>query len=53
MQSDDMNVEDCDSSIPQEFNVKKDSTKDLLTIFLDLVTVKFKQNGDTETVKGR
>ena len=53
MQDDDENVDDRDRSVPQEFNVKKDSTKDLLTIFSDLVNVKFKQNGYFETVRGR
>jgi hypothetical protein len=55
MQGDDENDDDRDDSVPQEFNVKKDSTKDLLTIFSDLVTVKFKRNGDLdmETVRGR
>lgn len=46
--------DDRDRYIPQEYNVKKDSTKDLLTVFSDLVTVKFRQqNGDVETAKGR
>jgi hypothetical protein len=53
MQGDDEN-DDREFSIPQQLNVKKDSTKDLLTIFSDLVTVKFKRNSaDMETVRGR
>ena len=56
IQSDDENDDENDNPIPQEFNVKKESTKDLLTVFSDLVTVKFKRNGegmDLETVRGR
>lgn len=55
MQDDEGNADasDREFSVPQELNVKKDSTKDLLTIFSDLVTVKFKRNEDEETVKGR
>lgn len=42
------------AEIPENLNVKKERAKDLLTIFSDLVTVKFKHAGDEdETVKGR
>jgi hypothetical protein len=39
--------------IPVELRVKKDSTKDLLTIFSARVTVNFKKGENTETVSGR
>ncbi|KAF8488723.1 hypothetical protein F5888DRAFT_1639060 [Russula emetica] len=38
-------------SVPLE--VKKETTKDLLTVFSDLIVVKFKKNESYETVKGR
>ncbi|KAF8222274.1 hypothetical protein L208DRAFT_994729, partial [Tricholoma matsutake] len=38
---------------PTKLSVKKDSTKDLLTIFLDIVTVQFKKKDAVETVRGR
>ncbi|KAF8229373.1 hypothetical protein L208DRAFT_1073781, partial [Tricholoma matsutake] len=38
---------------PPELHVKKDSMKDLSTIFLDLVTVQFTRGSVVETVKGR
>ncbi|KAH9000751.1 hypothetical protein EDB83DRAFT_2324577 [Lactarius deliciosus] len=39
--------------IPPQLGVKKGLTKDLLTIFLDLIVVKFKKNEGYETVKGQ
>ncbi|KAH9028422.1 hypothetical protein EDB83DRAFT_2319538 [Lactarius deliciosus] len=39
--------------IPPQLGVKKGLTKDLLTIFSDLIVVKFKKNEGYETVKGR
>jgi hypothetical protein len=39
--------------IPDTLIVKKDTTKDLLTIFSDRLTVKFKKGGITKAVKGR
>jgi hypothetical protein len=39
--------------IPVELQVKKDSTKDLQTIFSARVTVNFKKGETTETVSGR
>jgi hypothetical protein len=41
------------AEIPTLLPVKKDSTKDLLTIFSDRVTVKFKSGETFETIKGR
>ena len=38
---------------PAELFVKKDTTKDLLTIFSDIVTVQFKKKDAVETVRGR
>jgi hypothetical protein len=53
-QNDGGNIEDRDQSIPQEFHVKKDSTKDLLTVFSDIKTVTFKNGDKMETpVRGR
>ena len=49
-------LEDCHIiKAPTEVSVKKDTTKDLLMIFSDIVTVQFKKKigGATETVKGR
>ncbi|KAH9015244.1 hypothetical protein EDB83DRAFT_2321314 [Lactarius deliciosus] len=39
--------------IPPQLGVKKGLTKDLLTIFSDLIVVKFKKNEGYKTVKGR
>jgi hypothetical protein len=39
--------------IPTELTVKKDTTKDLLTIFSARVTVNFKEGQTTETLTGR
>ena len=39
--------------IPLALAVKKEKTRDLLTIFSDLVVVKFKKGELCETVKGR
>jgi hypothetical protein len=39
--------------IPAVLVVKKDSTKDLLTIFSDLVTVNFKKGEVTTNARGR
>jgi hypothetical protein len=50
----DSGLEDCHIiKAPTELSVKKDTTKDLLTIFLDIVTVQFKKKGAVETVRGR
>jgi hypothetical protein len=39
---------------PMELSVKKDTMKDLLTVFLDIVTVQFKKSSVVvETVRGR
>ena len=37
---------------PTELHIKKDMTKDLLTIFSDSVTVQFKKNDVVKTVRG-
>ena len=39
--------------IPIELRVKKDTTKDLLTIFSARVTVNFKKGNNSETITGR
>jgi hypothetical protein len=39
--------------IPALLVVKKDTTKDLLTIFSDLLTVNFKKGDETTNVRGR
>ncbi|KAF8232047.1 hypothetical protein L208DRAFT_1274116, partial [Tricholoma matsutake] len=39
--------------ILEELTMKKDSTKDLLMIFSDIVTVKFTKGGKKETMRGR
>jgi hypothetical protein len=42
------------AGIPDQKAVKADSTRDMLTVFTDKVSVKFThKNGGTETVKGR
>jgi hypothetical protein len=41
------------AEIPMLLPVKKDSTKDLLMIFSDRVTVKFNSGETVETIKGR
>ncbi|KAF8227032.1 hypothetical protein L208DRAFT_1012787, partial [Tricholoma matsutake] len=38
---------------PIELSVKKEDRKDLLTIFLDIVTVQFKKKDAIETVRGQ
>jgi len=41
------------SEIPAVLVVKNESTKDLLTVFSDLVTVNFKKENKTTNLKGR
>ena len=40
-------------AIPNMLVVKNDTTKDLLTVFLDMVTVNFKKGNKTVNLKGR
>ena len=39
--------------IPVEYRVKKDTTKDLLTIFSARMTVNFKKGNTSEMISGR
>jgi hypothetical protein len=39
--------------IPAALVVKSDTTKDLLTVFSDIVTVNFKKDNKTDNLKGR
>ena len=47
-------LEDCHHpEAPTELHIKKDTTKDLLTIFWDIVTVQFKKNDIVEVMRGQ
>jgi hypothetical protein len=52
-EKDDEAKDRCQLDIPIELHMKKDTVKDLLTIFSAQVTVNFKKGQTSETITGR